>query len=177
MARPQRWEGSKCKQSAAHPKKAVTHADGLRQALEWFVRDNSFANLSLHGNVGWTAVQLVALAVLWVWSDQRTLTGAFTHARRLAEDLFGTVAVTTYQGLGGALRRYTEQLLPPVEARLHWLMEQSAGRHWRVGKWLALAVDGSRVTTPRTTSNEQAFAIKNYGSGARTKSRTKWKNK
>jgi hypothetical protein len=149
----------------------------LRQALEWFLTRHSFANLSLHGNVGWQAPQLVALAVLWVWSDQRTLTNAFTQARALAEQFWGTLAVTTYQGLTGALRSYAGQLLPQLESQLHRLMEQVAGPHWRIGKWLALAVDGSRVSTPRTRSNETAFATKNYGSGLKAKRRTKWKNK
>lgn len=177
MVSLRKQEVVRCKQSNTHAKAGVTHADCLRQALEWFTRNNSFANLALHGNVGWTVVKLVTLAVLWVWSEQRTLTGAFRQASCLSQEMFGTVAVTTYQGFSGALRKYTEQLRPQVESQLHRLMEQSAGSHWRIGQWLALAVDGSRVTTPRTTSNEQAFATKNYGSGARTKSRTKWKNK
>jgi hypothetical protein len=57
------------------------------------------------------------------------------------------------------------------------LMEQIARSHFRIGQWLPLAVDGSRFTTPRTTSNEQAFAAKNYGSGQMARSRAKWKNK
>jgi len=149
----------------------------LRQALEWFTRSHSFTNLALHGNVGWTGVQLMALAVLWVWSDQRTLTGAFTRACSLAEEFCGKLAVTTYPGFMGALRKYTEQLLPQLESQLHRLMERSAGPHWRIGQWLALAVDGSRVTTPRTQSNEAAFATKNYGFGAKAKTRKRWKNK
>lgn len=177
MVRSRKQGLGRCKQSRAHTKACLTHADCLRQALEWFTRNNSFTNLALHGNVGWTAVQLIALAVLWVWSDQRTLSGAFTQACCLAEKVCGTVAVTTYPGFTGALRKYTRQLLPQLESQLHRLMEQSAGPHWRVGRWLALAVDGSRVTTPRTRSNEAAFATKNYGLGARTKTRTRWKNK
>ena len=40
-----------------------------------------------------------------------------------------------------------------------------------------MAVDGSRLTTPRTESNERAFAIKNYGHGKKAQRRCKWKNK
>jgi hypothetical protein len=164
------------KESFAHSP-AVTQADVLRQALEWFTRNNSFADLRLHGNVGWTAPRLIALTVLWVWSDQTTLVGAFSQASQLGQAIFGTTAVTSYQGLIGALRSYGAQLLPQLWSLFHRQMERSAGPHWRIGKWLALAVDGSRVTTPRTVSNEQSFAIKNYGRGARTRSKTKWKNK
>src|SRR6202051_3810776 len=154
-----------------------TQAALLRQALEWFSSGCDFTGITLHGNVGWMPVQLVALAVLWTWSDQKTLTGAFNEAQQLAGEMFGTVAVTTYQGLMGAMRAYTDQLLPLIWSHLQGLMQNVGGKHWRIGIWLALAVDGSRVTTPRTASNEKAFAASNYGQGRRAKSRTKWKNK
>lgn len=149
----------------------------LRRALEWFSNDCSFTDLRLHGNVGWTAIQLMALGVLWSWSDRATLTAAFDDAQQLATEMFGVVAVTTYQGFTGAMRTYTEQLLPRLWLHLHGLMQKAGGKHWRIGRWLALAVDGSRVTTPRTEKNEQAFSIKNYGHGRKAKRRCKWKNK
>lgn len=149
----------------------------LRRALQRFAPDGSFADLALHGNVGWKPAQLLVLAVLWVWSDQPTLTNAFGRAKRFAERLFGAVAVTTYQGLCGALRSYTEQLLPRVWSRLQQLMADAAGPHWRIGKWLPLAVDGSRVNTPRTASNERAFCAANFGRGVTARSRKRWKNR
>ena len=99
-----------CKQRDARIPR--TQAGLLRGALEWFLKDCSFTDIRWPGNVAWNATQLVALAVLWSWSDHSTLTGAFEHARQLANDMFGAVAVTSYQGLTGALRAYTEQLLP-----------------------------------------------------------------
>lgn len=154
-----------------------THADCLQQSIAWFTRSNSFANLALHGNVGWTATHLIGLVVLWVWSDQRRLTSAFAHARALAQTVVGKVAIGSYQGMMGALRSYSDQLLPALRWQLHRLMEESAGSHWRIGKWLALAVDGSRISTPRSESNERAFAAANYGFGGRARYRSKWKNK
>ena len=52
-------------------------------------------------------------------------------------------------------------------------MQQIGQRHLRVGPWVAIAVDGSRATTPRTVSNEQAFCAKNYGKGKTAKYRKK----
>jgi hypothetical protein len=66
--------------------------DDLRRALQWFAGDASFADLHLHGNVGWTAVPLVLLATLWAWSEHSTLTGAFVQASGIARGLFGGVA-------------------------------------------------------------------------------------
>jgi hypothetical protein len=155
-----------------------THGDLLRQALTWVFNDDMFSHITLHGNIKWKARQLVIMAVLWVWSGRPTLTRSFVHARRLSRAMFGFVAVTTYQGLTGALKTWSPRLLPAVQKRLYKLMEQVGGdEHWRVGLWVALAVDGSRVSTPRTVSNEKAFAAKNYGKGKKAKSRKKWKDK
>ena len=70
--------------------------------------------------------------------------------------LFGSdaVAVTSYQALTAALVRHTPQLLPALWARVQSLMQQSGQAAWRVGKWLPLAVDGSRISVPRTQQNE-----------------------
>lgn len=154
-----------------------TYGELLRKALMWAINDRMFADIRLHGNIKWSARQIVMLAVLWVWSDKRTLVRAFDHARRLSLVLFGDVAVTTYQGLTGALKKWSVKLLPVTQKRLQQLMENVGGNHWRIGIWVALAVDGSRVDTPRTKSNEKAFSAKNYGTGKRARSRTKWKNK
>jgi hypothetical protein len=153
-----------------------TQAGLLQRALAWFLKDCSFTDLRLHGNVGWQACELVALGVLWSWSDRSTLGGAFEHASELANEMI-VLAVTSYQGLMGAMRAYTEQLLPRLWTRLQGLMEQTGGAYWRIGRWLTLAVDGSRVTTPRTTKNEGAFSIPNYGHGRKAKTRRRWKNK
>ena len=130
MVGNRRESGGGCKQREARVPR--TQAGLLRDALEWFSKDCSFADIRWHGNVDWNATQLVALAVLWSWSDQPTLTGAFEHARQLAG----------------------EQLLPRLWMHLHALLEKVGENYWRIGRWLPLAVDGSRVTTPRTAKNE-----------------------
>jgi len=42
-----------------------------------------------------------------------------------------------------------------------------------MGRWVAIAADGSRATTPRTRSNEKAFCAQNYGKGKTAKYRKK----
>ncbi len=73
--------------------------EALERALAWIVNEGIFSELPLHGNTTWTPGQLVVLAVLWVWSDKSTLTGAFQHAKHLALSMLDQVALTTYQGL------------------------------------------------------------------------------
>ena len=149
------------------------HLDFLRKAMEWCVDQSIFQNLKTHGNINWIGKDLVMLAVLWVWSEKSQLTAAFEEAAVWSKRLFGGVAVGSYQALTNALVRYGGQLIPLLWNRLHQLMQQVADDHWRIGLWLAIAVDGSRVSTPRTKANEKAFRAANYGKSNSAKYRKK----
>jgi hypothetical protein len=162
------WDGDRA---------AIKQADRLRKALNWVIDEKMFAKLARHGNTSWTASQLLFLTVLWVWSDKSTLTGAFEEAMHLSRTMLGQVALTTYQGLSGALISWSDRLLPCLIRHLHSLMEKAGGSYWRIGQWLPLAVDGSRVNTSRTKSNERAFSAKHFGRGHTARSRQKWRNK
>jgi len=151
--------------------------ESLQRALAWIINEGIFSSLSMHGNTSWAPVHLVALAVLWVWSDKSTLTGAFTHAKERALSMLGKLALSSYQGLSNALVTWTPTLLPLIQERLHALMEMLGEKHWRINGWFPLAVDGSRITTPRTQSNEDQLSAANYGYGHAARSRHKWKNK
>jgi hypothetical protein len=145
----------------------------LRAAVAWAVDEKIFAHVKLHGNTTWQVVDLILLAIVWVWSSDATLTGSFTDAQRWSIDVLGQAAVATYQGLMKALVRWTASWLPLLWDRLHRLMEQQGGKHWRVGRWLALAVDGSRVSVPRTLENEKAFCAPNFGNSEKARYRKK----
>jgi len=116
-----------------------------------------FAGMTIHGNVTWTAVGLVQLTIFWVWSDETSLVLAAEQAAATVTRLYGSAAVASYQALTGALKKYTDQFLPLLWSRLHDLMKECDTKTWRVGLWLALAVDGSRLNVPRTLANEQQF--------------------
>jgi hypothetical protein len=155
----------------------VTQAELLRDALAWAIKDDIFAKLPRHGNTSWQPRGLVVTAVLWVWSSQAKLTDAFGEAKRLSERLLGSTAIGSYQGLTQALIRHTDRLMPLLWQWLQELMRRTGRSHFRIGRWLPLAVDGSRVTTPRTRRNEQALGAARYGHGRKAQSRCKWKNK
>lgn len=137
----------------------ATNGHDLRRALDWVISDRIFAKLHLHGNVKWEPVALVALAVFWVWSPMPGLVAAAEEAIATIATLYGSdfVALRSYQALTSALITYTPQLLPLLWTRLQRLMLLSAPEHARLGKWLPLAVDGSRVDVPRTQRNEDRF--------------------
>ena len=134
-----------------------TNGTHVRRAFDWIVNEGIFTKVKLHGNVKWSAASLVCLAIFWVWSEESSLVQAAVDAVDKAMSLFGFAAVQSYQALTGALRTYTGQLLPVMWARLHSLMEEHGKNAFRVGRWLPLAVDGSRLLVPRTAGNEERF--------------------
>ena len=163
--------------SGRKPAKQQVNGETLRSAVTWIVNEKSFQKLKFHGNTTWLVCDLIILAVLWVWSDHATLTGAFAEAHSWSLKMLGRAALDSYQGLTGALVTVTGTLLPLLWARMQGLMERHGGEYWRVGDWLPLAVDGSRVSTPRTAPNERAFCAANYGRSASAKQRAKKRRK
>jgi hypothetical protein len=149
----------------------------LRAAVAWAVDRQIFAHLKLHGNTTWQIVDLILLSIVWVWSNDSILTGAFAEAHRWSIDVLGRAAVGTYQGLIKALVTWTASWLPLLRDHFYRLMEQHGGKHWRVGIWLALAVDGSRVSVPRTKENEAAFCAPHFGNSRSARYRRKKKAK
>jgi hypothetical protein len=132
-----------------------TNGHDLQRSLSWVVNNEIFVDLVFHGNVTWTATALVRLAIFWVWSPETSLVKAADEAIINVTSIFGSAAVNSYQALVGALRTYTQVLLPVLWCRVQHLMKECDEHSWRVGLWLALAVDGSRVGMPRTLKNEQ----------------------
>lgn len=139
------------------------NGESLLAAVRWIVDAGIFDELKLHGNTGWKPVDLVILTVVWVWSESGTLTGAFQEAHRWSTNILSRAALNTYQGLMGALTTWTDEIVPLLWGRMQTLMEEHGGGHWRIGLWVPLAVDGSRVSVCRTQANETAFCAPNYG--------------
>ena len=151
---------------------ARTNGDDLRRALNWIVKDKMFAKLRVHGNTGWTATSLVRLAIFWVWSSESSLVDAADDAIACVTRIFGDSAVTSYQALTNALHRYSNQLRPILWTRLQALMKDCDDASFRIGLWLALAVDGTRLKVPRTLKNEQRFCKPPKKTKAGKKSKT-----
>ena len=81
------------KSRSQEPKNRKINGETLGAAVTWILKGVSCPNLKLHGNTGWLVGDLIILAVLWVWSEDKTLTGAFTEAHRLSVKLLGHAAV------------------------------------------------------------------------------------
>lgn len=144
-----------------------------QEAFRWLFDESIFAAVVLHGNTTWNCSSLVALCFLWAISDAPQLTEAFNEARAKLSKLEILCSIETYQGLLNALASVTPKISPILKRRIHSRMKQIAGNWFRVGKWLPLAMDGSKETTTRSLSNELEFCAPNYGQGKNAKHRTR----
>lgn len=99
------------------------------------------------------------LILLWAWGDQATLTDRLTHAQeaiaRRGDDQHQSVS---YQAFVKLLRRHSAPLLYGVIRSLQQRLRESLADSYRVAGFLVFGVDGTRVSVPRTKSNEQAFS-------------------
>jgi hypothetical protein len=166
-------KASKKRRSRKKQAKATGNSPQIRDAMNWLMANQSLEDFRFHGNTSWRPADLIVLTLLWIWSPAAKLTDAFEEARCQSLGLIGRAALTTYQGLAGALQTWTPTFMPPLIIKLHQRMQEVGSRHLRVGRWLPLAIDGSRTTTPRTRSNERAFCAANYGKGKTAKYRKK----
>ena len=118
-----RKDSRKSARKKAKTEQAV-NGETLRGAVGWAVDARIFTSLKFHGNTKWQVLDLIVLTVVWVWSASPQLTGAFVEASHWSKRVLGRVAVTTYQGLLGALVTWTPQPLPLLWDRLHELMQE-----------------------------------------------------
>ena len=152
----------------------TSNKQNLQALREWFIPDGSiFSQIRLHGNSKWLPVGLVWLALCWAWCDARNVTDAFEQAVTACQKMFGSAALSTYQGFMGALVTWTPGFLPLLRGVLQRRMETIGGKFWRIDGWVLIAFDGSRSTAPRTRSNEAALCAANYGQGKTAKYRKK----
>src|SRR5271154_3814231 len=126
-------KSQKKQKKQTRPTRQPLNGQTLSEAVAWAVDQRIFDHSEIHGNTSWRIADLILLAVVWVWSNDATLTGAFAEAHRWSLDVLGRAAVDTYRGLLDALTTWTASWLPPLFDHLHRLMEQHGDSHWRVG--------------------------------------------
>ena len=146
----------------------------FKALIEWLIPEEDFLPKNrFHGNVQWTPEQLAQQAVIWAWQDTTNVTDAFAMTLENCEDLKIDNAAKTYTAFINALDRYREVFSLHLRQRYQALAAEVAGRFGQEGDWVLIGFDGSRVTTPRTVSNEKEFCAPNYGDGKTAKYRKK----
>ncbi len=142
--------------------------------LDWLIPSGElFTKDRFHGNIKWLPEQLVQQAVIWAWQETRNVTDSFAITLEICEELNIDKGAKTYAAFFNALDRYRETFGLRLRQQFQALAEEVAGRFWRDGGWVLMGFDGSRVTTPRSVSNEETFCAPNYGQGRTAKYRKK----
>lgn len=138
------------------------NANQIRNAFDWLIVD-SLKNICTHGNTKWKPFALATLTLLWSISGEATLGKAFLQAHSQALTLFGSAAVSTYQGLMKALVAYGASIRHAISRQLQKRIKEIMGNQLQLESWTPFAIDGSTARPPRTKSNEKAFIAANYG--------------
>jgi len=154
--------------------RSQTNREHLKATLEWLMGDEQiFADCELHGNIKWKPDELAMQALCWAWQESRNVTESFVRAQEACADLRLTAVAQNYTTFMDALSRHHELFHARLGQRFQDLAAEVGGRFWRDGEWTLLAFDGSRLTAPRTVSNETAFCASNFGTGKTARYRRK----
>lgn len=135
-------------------------AQDLRAVIAWLVAAVDFRSLRVPKDGRWSFRGLVMMALLWVWSEEATLTGRFAAVLPIAQALWSPDCGSSisYQAFLKRLVRWTVALLVPLQQTLRQRMQRSLRGHWRIAGRCVFGVDGSKLELARTRSNEQRFA-------------------
>jgi hypothetical protein len=128
-----------------------------------------FQKSEFHGNVKWCPEEVVIPSLVWSWQEATNVTDAFQQSLEICENLKLKGMIGTCTGFMDALTCYRELFHNRLRDRLQTLAEEVVGEQFRTDGWLLIGFDGSRISAPRTRSNEQALCAPNYGKGREAK--------
>ncbi len=139
---------------------STPHHQALKQSLDWLLVSARLSNLTFRGECSWTPKGLIVMAILWAWSDEKSLTKRFSHARKvvIAMDILTRVPAATYQAFLKMLTTWTVVLATVLFDALRRRMRSDLAARFEVGGFPVFGVDGSRLELPRTASNEGRFS-------------------
>lgn len=132
------------------------NAEYLKDVLHWLLGPVDWSSIQFRKDCTWLPLQLAATAILWAWSDERTLQDRFFTARRIATQLYQPQRefAGSSQAFLKMLVRWTAALLTVVQTVLRQRMQDALATGWEVYGFVVFGVDGSRVDLPRTKSHE-----------------------
>ena len=149
----------------SHPDRTHHHTIGpaaqdLREVFRWLLHKTDVPKLPLRSDCGFSPRGLVVTILLWVFSDEGTLTHGFHAAREAARTFLrgGVPQVISYQAFTRLLVRWSDPLLVLLKAASRQRMLTSLKAHFHVAGYCLLGVDGSRLDLPRTVANARPFA-------------------
>lgn len=134
----------------------------LRLAIDYLLRSASWDSINWRNDCTWRSPRLLAVAaLLWVWSDEKLVADRLETARRIALTMFPQPQNVgrSFQGFLKLLIHWSGHLEDILKSALHKSMITDFPNLMRIGKYVIMAVDGSRIGLPRTKSNENEFSV------------------
>jgi hypothetical protein len=177
------------------------HFQALKDAFLWLVDTADLSAIHFRVDCTWSTLGLIFAALLWSWSDEKTLKERFFTARKICFKALGKLALGkvnakkanakkakakrarpkepagSYQAFVKLLRTWTPRLVLQLMVVLRQRMRTALAERMLIANFEIFAVDGSRVGLPRTESNESRFSPrkalkKKGGKGAKRRKRT-----
>src|SRR5438105_3097778 len=136
------------------------HHQALKQALDWLLSVAPLSKVRFREECTWTHQALIFAALLWAWSDEKTLTERFTVARKIviAMAILRRRPAQSYQAFLKILKTWTLTLTTALQTAFRGRMQTDLAERFTRHGFAVFGVDGSRLELPRTESNEQRFS-------------------
>ena len=136
------------------------HHQALRETLDWISQPATLADVSFREECRWNPLGFIYAAMLWAWSDEKTLTDRFALARKVvaAMRILPREPATSYQAFLKMLKTWTAAILERLVDAFRRRMRSDLAERFLVCGFPLFAVDGSRLELPRTISNEERFS-------------------
>jgi Transposase DDE domain len=158
---------------------STAHHQDLKQALDWLLESARLSELAFREDCSWTPKGLIFMAILWAWSDEKSLIQRCFHARKvvMAMGILNRIPAATYQAFLKMLRTWTVALSMMLVDAFRQRMQSDLATRFEVGGFQVFGVDGSRLELPRTESNEERFSPAKARRRSRSRSRSKAKSR
>lgn len=164
--RKQQSTSKRINQQQRQEQQAVKNDKLFRELIGWFTPlGELFHKSEFHGNVKWVAEEVMAQTLIWSWQEAKNVTDAFDQTREICDNLKLSRTIVTYTAFMNALTRYRELFYDRLRDQFQMLAEDVGGERFSTRGWVLIGFDGSRISAPRTQSNERAFCAPNYGKG------------
>jgi hypothetical protein len=157
------------------------HFQALNDAFLWLLKGADLSPIQFRGDCTWSPLGLIFTALLWSWSDEKTLQDRFSTARKICFKALGKVGLGqgaakepagSYQAFMKMLRTWTASLVLELMVVFRERMRTALPDRLTIAGFEVFAVDGSRLEVPRTESNESRLSPRStqkrrHGKGAK----------
>jgi hypothetical protein len=156
---------------------STPHHQALKQSLDWLLVSARLSDLTFRGECSWTPRGLIFMAILWAWSDEKSPTKRFAHARKvvIAMGILARIPAATYQAFLKMLTTWTVVLAGVLFDALRRRMRSDLAARLEVCGFQVFGADGSRLELPRTESNEGRLSPARARRAPRSKARPRRK--